>query len=195
MVCKKPSNLSAARNQNHDVLQDVLNFKYLNISFLCSNSGQTVTCTPCSWGSSSFLQGWPLAAVPALSTAMPFPFSLVLLVWYLGLKAHLSGGSECCEDAAPACACQKGSFNSVSHNSCPSSPHEYSGCNTKVLGGPREHRMLILALAVSAWLLVCLRAASGESLGSLQTFTSISTILWAPKALPYRERVRAKLHT
>lgn len=116
-----------------------------------------------------------------------------------GLKAHLASGTECCEDAAPACVCQKGSFNTVSQQSCPSSPHGHSGCNTNVLGGSRSCRKLVLALAdlhvtVSACLPVCLRAASGEFLGSLQTSTSISTILWAPKALPYRDRVRAKLH-
>lgn len=38
----------------------------LNISFLCSNSGQTVTCTPCSQGSSSFLKGGPwLQSLPS----------------------------------------------------------------------------------------------------------------------------------
>lgn len=142
----------------------------LNISFFCFNSGQTVTCTPCSRGSSSFpasLQGWPVAAVPALSTAMPFPFPLLLLAWYLGLRAHLAGGSECCEDAAPACVCQKGSFNAVSQKCCPSSPHEHSGCNAKLLGGPLAHRKLILALAdlhvtVSAWLPVCLWAVPSK---------------------------------
>lgn len=38
----------------------------LNISFLCSNSGQTVTCTPCSQGSSSFLKDGPwLQSLPS----------------------------------------------------------------------------------------------------------------------------------
>lgn len=141
-----------------------------------------------------FLQGWPLAAVPALSTAMPFPFSLVLLVWYLGLKTHLAGGSECCEEAAPACVCQKATSNSVSQNSCPSSHHEYSGCNTKFLSGPRGCRKLVLALAVSAWLPVCLRAASGEFLGSLEYALHLCHPVGLLRpCLTGRERARAKL--
>lgn len=51
-----------------------------------------------------------------------------------------------------------------------------------------------LHVTASAWLPACFRAASGQSIGSLQSATFISIILWAPeKTLPYRDRVRAKL--
>lgn len=133
----------------------------LNISFLCANSGQTLTCTPCSRDVSCKDGPWLQSLPSAQQCHSHAPWSSWCGTW----------GSKPIWPVAVSAVrmlhlhvCVRRPLLTLSHNSCPSSQHEYSGCNTKVLGGPRGCRKLVLALAVSAWLPVCLRAALGSPL-------------------------------